>query len=125
MTQQPGQPDSPAAELRAAAQLLRERAAATTAGDWRAMPDVLIGGWAVAASPTSDEGPYFGTFIGEGDARWIALMHPGVGEPLADWLERQAATWSTSVPVHDTCTPATCTATAALAVARALLGTAR
>jgi putative intracellular protease/amidase len=102
------QPDSPAAELRAAASLLRERAIA-------AQGEILNAHY-VDEFTHQYPGPV---------GAYAALMHPGVGEPLADWLERQAATWSTSVPVHDTCTPATCTATAALAVARALLGTAR
>jgi hypothetical protein len=26
-------------------------------------------------------------------AEWIALMHPGVGELIADWLESAARTW--------------------------------
>jgi hypothetical protein len=123
------QPDSPAAELRTAAKLLRERASAATPGPWHVHEangflrvdnarDKTREAWTGKSGADLAE-------ENRDTAEWIALMHPGVGEPLADWLERQAATWSTSVPVHDTCTPATCAATAALAVARALLGTAR
>lgn len=43
-------------------------------------------------------------------------------EPLADWLTVEAETWAGD-EVHSRCTPQTCTLDAALAVARALLGT--
>lgn len=82
--------------------------------------------------------PHAVEYIGDGEtpeyARWIALMHLGIAEPLADWLEsaarRQEATeqaaqvnwrgssdaeardrWVSKMTEHE-----------ALAVARALLG---
>jgi hypothetical protein len=112
---------NPAAQLRAAAQLLRERATAATPGPWQArgdysdaiysdtsegIVDVIAGGkWGGEAS----------VFDNEHDATWIAMMHPGVGEPLAAWLDATAAycTVSITYPTH---------VVRALAVARALLG---
>jgi hypothetical protein len=111
---------APADELRAAAEKLRKLIAAATPGPWTAMPDVLVGGWAVAHDPKSDEGPYPADFIHEPDARYIAAMHPGVGLPLADWLDTEAATWAGD-EVHNQCSSKTCTLDAALAVARAVL----
>lgn len=105
----PAQPD-PAAQLRAAAQLLRERGAEVPSGRWGNRP------WHVepCANPQTDDCPciiaqgdravagkpgYPRTveYIGDGEtpeyARWIALMHLGVAEPLAAWLEREAEIW--------------------------------
>lgn len=46
-------------------------------------------------------------------AAWIALMHPGVGLALADWLDTAAATWAYLTNANQD---------AALAVARQILG---
>lgn len=78
---------TPADELRAAAEKLRAAADAATPGPWTATPDLMVGGWAVAQAPLPDpEGPYFADFCREEDATYIALMHPGVGQALAQWL---------------------------------------
>lgn len=111
-----------AEELHAAAEKLRAAATLASDGPWLATPDVLIGGWAVAQSPMeSDEGPYLADFVRDCDARYIAAMHPGVGTALADWLDAEAATWAGD-EVHNRCSPQLCTLEAAVAVARAILG---
>ena len=111
----------PADELRAAAQLLRERATApyVQPGPWHVHEaygflrvdndrDKTSEAWTVKSGADVAE-------ENRGTAEWIALMHPGVGEALADWLEATAdyCTVSVTHPTH---------VVRALAVARALLG---
>lgn len=116
----PAQPD-PAAELRAAAQLLREHAAAATPGPWRTRGDYPETVYSDTASGIVDviAGSRWGgeasVFDNEHDAAWIAVMHPGIGEALADWLDATAdyCTVSITHPTH---------VARAMAVARALLG---
>lgn len=80
-----------AEELRAAAEKLRAAATLASNGPWIATPDIHIGGWAVAQAPLkSDEGPYLADFVRDCDARYIAAMHPGVGNALANWLDFEA-----------------------------------
>ena len=82
---------TPAEEMRAAAKLLRETGTVTTPGPWTTghVPGV---GWCVS-NPTlsmcvaAEQG-----WLGEGDAAWIALAHPGLAEPLAQWLENTSLT---------------------------------
>ena len=76
-----------AAELRQAAETLRERADLATAGPWTVDPDSgadgfapLVVGQNMAVCETFD-GPH------PSDATYIATMHPAVGLALADWLD--------------------------------------
>lgn len=60
-------------------------------------------------------------------ATWIALMHPGVGAALADWLEATALDYDTNSKCGEChgscCDPRNCDCIrAALAVARQILG---
>jgi hypothetical protein len=79
-----------AAELRQAAETLRERAeAANTDEARRPYSDPSI-------APVSPEewgalvgGDYLGGEIGD----YCATMHPGVGLALADWLDKAGADW--------------------------------
>ena len=78
----------PAEELRAAAKLLRERAAELTQGAWKYQPgppraEVVAeeGGWIIATS----------LHIEDDDLRWMALMGPDKAELLAVWLETEAS----------------------------------
>lgn len=118
----------PATELRAAAQLLRERSSAATSAPWSYDPDKM---WNLPGMHYGEEfvghrreGERTVCVAGTGpaddpqsmaDAAWIALMHPGLGEPIAAWLERTADYYrpGTTHPTH---------VVRALAVARALLG---
>lgn len=82
-------PQPPAVRLRAAAALVRREAAATLGSDepWRyakGSPNDSVRtsvGWEVATSDNPN------------NLRWIALMGPAVGEPLAAWLDGEAARW--------------------------------
>ena len=114
----PTQPD-PAAELRAAANLLRESALNAR----RVLPEP----WTISRGPTDGGGVIYaenGWIVADRscdepgdsvDLPYIALMHPGVGEPLAAWLDSTADYYrpGTTHPTH---------VVRALAVARALLG---
>ncbi|MGW4648075.1 hypothetical protein [Kitasatospora sp. NPDC004289] len=112
---------TPAQTLRAAAKKLRQQADGVTAGPWTHDPDVVwnahphfnrefVGapaeyGNAIVASTGTPEDPQ--ALV---DADWIALMHPGVGTALADWLDSAAEDAEQVGPDHH-----------ALAVARQLL----
>jgi hypothetical protein len=89
-----------AAELRKAAETLRERAESASPPPWRPYEqhgrDITDEGWSeigvandghdVAHTyPTGFENDY-----PEPDAVYIATMHPGVGLALADWLDHEA-----------------------------------
>jgi hypothetical protein len=103
---------SPSEILTAAAKLLRERATAATPGPWSwnrwhsntcpadcndpACFLLLVGSpHAMVGSADVDRPEVFAVERsvqerGEDDAAWIALMHPGVGLALADWLDDAA-----------------------------------
>ncbi|WP_439377461.1 hypothetical protein [Amycolatopsis lexingtonensis] len=95
---------NPTDELRAAAKLLRERAAAATAGPWRTH-DGYVPGSGFVASVLSGDGAdtdlraWLPTFSNDteltkrnvlNDAGWIALASPVLAEPLACLLEEAA-----------------------------------
>ena len=102
-------PDSPAAELRQAASLLRERANAASTGErWESakhydalyMVDLKPSlGLIDLGEPTDNslstdgsqpfENPRF-FLIGHEQAEYIASMHPAVALAVADWLENEA-----------------------------------
>lgn len=97
---------TPSARLRAAAEVLRERAGAATPGPWRAHDTWLNeGGYAGAVlhtppggqallawvpSFTADPGGYRQQVV---DAQWIALMSPAIAEPMAHMFECCADRW--------------------------------
>lgn len=131
---------TPADELRQAAALLREVAAAATSGPWHrplntrykstvtgALPEGERGNWIDGIDPTTGEReqctvaliPTWSTGRhsrqrGGRDLEYIATMHPGVGLALADWLDAEAGGLSGPDTVS----------THALVVARQILGTA-
>lgn len=118
---------APAAELRQAAQRLRDLAAAATPGPWRSelLPPNLHhrhpAHWVTARY--EDDGCEVSQTVADcpwrqADADLIAALHPGVAVALADWLET-AATYlgdepQVTYPSH---------VVRALAVARQILGT--
>jgi len=89
---------SPAEELRAAAELIRDRAEAATPGPWHAFShsqDWYVGSsfgqvtTGVHDEPGSDELVLIER--DHADAEHIAGMHPGVALAVADWLDAEAA----------------------------------
>ncbi|MGW4222964.1 hypothetical protein ACWEG1_05855 [Streptomyces bauhiniae] len=140
---------TPADELRAAADKLRTLATAastdtdgTPTVNWNTKRNHFVG----SDQQTYDHSRLYGDYIinGRGEragwplllrgggprraaymhtqhAEYAAAMDPTVGLAVAVWLEAEAATWAGD-EVHTQCTPALCTLDAALAVARALLG---
>ncbi|MBA9003693.1 hypothetical protein [Thermomonospora cellulosilytica] len=86
---------SPAAELRAAARTLRALAADATRGPWSTLPGAA-NVWHFLSSDSDaggDAAPVLvvpGVGVRLGNAAWIARIHPGLAEPLADWLEAEA-----------------------------------
>jgi hypothetical protein len=98
---------TPAEELRAAAALLRERAAKTSGGTWTAeYLDQHNCWWVDHRTETSDSTTY-GTVADlesidmAGNAAWIALMSPAVAEPLAALLESEADCQESIADVSD------------------------
>jgi hypothetical protein len=106
---------TPAEEMRAAATKLRETAKKATRGPWVYYPtvsqdlDVYDRSFTVSRGDCKKENngeecePDCGAnvvktgamgcsedWLAVDDAAWIALMHPGVAEPLARWLESSA-----------------------------------
>ncbi|WP_030304177.1 hypothetical protein [Streptomyces katrae] len=97
---------TPAEELRAAAETLRQLAADATAGPWRQHDTHLdLGGHTatvltdrddinqtelVAWVPTWSHQPWDTARNAWNNAAYMAAMHPGVGAALATLLERQA-----------------------------------
>jgi hypothetical protein len=71
-----------AAELRQAAETLRERVKAATDGPW----NVGASGF-MARVVYGPEESLFGEAGKAEDATYIAIMHPGVGLALANWLD--------------------------------------
>jgi hypothetical protein len=119
----------PAETLSTAAKRLRERATAPniTPGPWLC----LDGGDRIIRYPGIDDTDYVvdEPTSNSANAEWIALMHPGVGLALADWLEREAAIWTELEAVKAELHPKgyklswpISTHDEALAVARAVLG---
>ncbi|WP_329217401.1 hypothetical protein [Streptomyces microflavus] len=125
---------TPADLLRAAAEKLRAAAAVVPSDDWGTRP------WHVEECSDTDTMESCPCIVAQGEhkefdqpqvpliqyvadaettehAAWIALMHPGVGLALADWLEREASHVVTYGPGGTFADPH------ALAVARQLLGT--
>ncbi|WP_030506421.1 hypothetical protein [Microbispora rosea] len=88
---------NPVEELRAAANKLRETAKNATPGRWTSEHQSWAGDNAVLSYATNGHAV---AVCGEeiagadhpasADAAWIALMHPGLAEPLAAWLEESA-----------------------------------
>jgi hypothetical protein len=84
---------TPAEELRAAATKLRETAEKATPGPWGAPEhDSSVVAWRVGPGGFDDDFDYVidQTLDRAEDADWIALAHPGLAEPLAEWLEMEA-----------------------------------
>jgi hypothetical protein len=83
---------TPADELRAAAEKLRTLAAAATPGPWHVH---LPNGYPQGIYSEESDDDLFAEVLDEIDqpkpnAPYIAAMHPGVGTPLADWLDSAA-----------------------------------
>jgi hypothetical protein len=85
-----------AAELRKAAETLRELAGAATSGEWCALPgasnvwhfpETGDGRPVVVAPGNGSQGHH----VRQEDAAYIAIVHPGVGLALADWLDTAGA----------------------------------
>ncbi|MFF7183282.1 hypothetical protein [Streptomyces sp. NPDC008121] len=99
--------DRPADQLRAAAEKLRAAAATATEGAWAIWRDldhqgyITVGDAAGVIMPpalqsSGECNPVAHVYIEE-DAEHIALLHPGVGLALADWLDRAAAEYDATV----------------------------
>jgi hypothetical protein len=127
-------PKTPTAELREAASLLREAASHATDGPWRPhdthldhgghtatvmtdRPD-LNASYLIAWVPTMSHEPWDETRNAWRNAGWMALMHPGVGLALADWLDAHAQILTTAAQAD----PDSSLARHAVAVARQILG---
>ena len=128
--------ESPAAVLRKAAARVRETGAACESSviSLRGVPwhtekyAVDLSPRAVAQSaPSSDERARVGRYIAEAEspklAAWIALMHPGLAEPLAAWLSDSAEFLDGVTEAHGTVTELALHNTRhQLAIARIILG---
>ncbi len=89
---------TPADELRAAAQKIRDLTAETTGAPWVAAwneqqyevksPSGVdpIAEWTYAIATWEPQASEQRAECDTADADWIATMHPGVGKALADWL---------------------------------------
>jgi hypothetical protein len=110
---------TPAAELRAAAERLRQAATTATPGPWHVTVCGPNDDDAYVVSPSrpvviAEEPAGAG---GQQDAAFIAAMHPGVGLALADWLDAV----SSDIGDHSECLgKARCELASALAVARSI-----
>ncbi|MCK2144864.1 hypothetical protein MWG58_28905 [Streptomyces sp. WAC00276] len=119
---------TPADTLRAAAEKLRALADAAHGSPWAAVeiprPGYDLPAWWVESDHQDPDGSTSATVAdcpwGEADAHYIAAMHPGVATALAKWLEAEAAQPLTAQ--HSPRCTADCTTTAALTVARQILG---
>jgi hypothetical protein len=91
-------PDSPAALLRQAASLMRERAGKASPGPWFSWQEGRDGrgGASFIGAPDADLYVTVGMHGEDAHDRWsanqdfIASMHPLVALPVADWLETEA-----------------------------------
>jgi len=109
-------PDTPADTLRAAAARIREHATDALHASplpWAIKTSGYYGNGAIVAANRDIVADRSDVEPGEAiDLPYIALMHPGVGKLIADWLESAARTWEfVTYSNRD----------AALAVARAVL----
>lgn len=107
--------------LRAAAAKLRDTSKKVTHGPpWTQDQDcpccVVSGDLRPYGAPTVADR------LDEGDASWIALVHPGLAEPLAAWLDFEAGFVEDSLTSGFTAEIIERRFKAALAVARALNG---
>lgn len=103
---------SPADELRTAAEKIRTHAEGAATGPW------TVNGWGNIETANSEEvAEVWPLNNRDHNAAYVAVMHPGIGTALADWLETTAdyATVSVGHPTH---------VTRAIAVARAINGSA-
>ena len=110
---------TPAEELRSAATTLRQTAAEATRGPWVFYPTITRlddndQAWTICRPYCEKEGteecePDCGRdvlktgaehceddHVDQADAVWMTLMHPGLAEPLAAWLEHVAEVWAFS-----------------------------
>lgn len=83
---------TPAEEIRAAVAKLREKRAKATPGPWQFVPELYWDragimsdspeamGWAALVMDVHNDSEH-------GNAGWMALMHPGVGQALVDMLD--------------------------------------
>lgn len=69
-------------ELRKAAARLRDLAADASPAPWHEGVGLIRSGRAVAVIYDVEAEP--------GDIAWIATLHPGIAQPLADWLDTVA-----------------------------------
>ena len=131
-------PDTPADVLRTAAARVRETARSATRGPWAA-EESREHGFRVGTSDGQEWVAWTGAYDDEpdpsrADAAWIALMHPGLAEPLAAWLEAADLHEPVICEKHEGCKPLGCQRCAeedwpcadarrAVAVARIILGT--
>lgn len=126
--------DTAAQRLREAAAKIRKHAGDATPGPWHrplntrtkssvraTMPEGERGQWIDGIDPTTDQrenctvatipiwsNGAFSRSRGGRDLEWIALMHPGAGEPLAAWLDFEATAYErftaaglpTPEPIH-------------------------
>lgn len=89
-------PTTPAEELRAAAERLREVAKVATPGPWE-------GEGGDDERPPSVWTAYEGSYVADNiphpeDAEWIATLSPAIAEPLALWLDTHVQ-WAQDVQV--------------------------
>jgi hypothetical protein len=91
------------------------------------MPEQIRADWTQQPFPAQqgvitvpgEDTPVLAAFWG-GVTEYLVAMQPTVGEALATWLETEAAS-NAGDEDHAGCTAQTCTLTAALATARAIL----
>jgi hypothetical protein len=105
---------TPAEELRSAADRVRTLAAEASPGPWA--PNDMGGVKTTDELTVAEVWPLYAA--PNGNAAWIAAMHPGVGAALADWLDREGRQEAYTLAEfgHRSACPE------ALAVARAILG---
>ena len=123
-------PTTPAAELRAAAKAIRERARAATPGPWRPVAGIYgAETFAAVIGPegkAEDAGTWLmatghGAASQEADADHAASMHPLVGAAFADLLDAVSHVVDGATAEEADGLPAACRA--AVTAARAYLGT--
>lgn len=109
--------------LMKAAEALELVLSKTTEGPWAAVPNTMIGGWALVEERNLDrvgEGPYFGEFVKQGDALYVAAMDPRLGRALVQMLRVEAGSFSRHVN-HAHCAVKECPTIAAFELANEIL----